>query len=650
MAGLDATETTQIAKPSLFEQFAAFVRMSVSSRWEIARELPKSGAGLTVAAIALNIVLGILPVLFILGTSVMLGRVPAATAAGVGSGAWDSLVYAFLLAASAFVLMQLLTPLQASLGELITRRVDGQAADRLISDALRTPGIGPLEDQELLDDLSDSATQLEFGFRTPGRACAGLVALIARYLQLVSLVVIIGVVFSWLAAAALFVATMLFRYGQRGGLRKYSAVFRANANIRRRNFYFRRIGLDPPAAKELRVFGLAPWVRERYRESFLEYMGPVWKERRRIYLKPFLLITAFALLVSAAALAALGHSAAGGGVTLRDLALTFQAAIAAVNLGSHYPEADTQTQFGMMSYAGMLGFERGVEKYEGSTVQLEPVRDPKGVPNQELNFDHVSFSYPGSERQVLKDFELSIPAGKSTAIVGLNGAGKTTLVKLLGRLYEPDSGCICTDGVDIRHFPVEDWHRQIGIIFQDFNCYELSAADNIGFGSVPHLGDREAIRKAARDAGILEAIERLPKGFDTPLSRQYEGGADLSGGQWQRIAIARALFALQGGASILVLDEPTAALDVRAEAEFFDHFVELTRGVTTILISHRFSSVRRADGIAVLQGGRVVERGTHEELLSVEGRYAKLFQLQAERFARGEEEGEDEEEDEPCER
>jgi len=299
-----------------------------------------------------------------------------------------------------------------------------------------------------------------------------------------------------------------------------------------------------------------------------------------------------------------------------------------------------------MSFSGMLGFERGVEKYEGSTVQLAPVRDPKGLPKKELYFDHISFSYPGSERQVLSEFELSIPAGKSTAIVGLNGAGKTTLVNLLGRLYEPDSGCICIDGIDIRHFPIDDWHRQIGIIFQDFNCYELSAADNIGFGSIPHLGDREAIRKAARDAGILEAIERLPKGFDTPLSRQYEGGADLSGGQWQRIAIARALFALEGGASILVLDEPTAALDVRAEAAFFDNFVELTRGVTTILISHRFSSVRRADGIVVLQGGRVVEQGTHAELLAADGRYAKLFQLQAEHFARGEEEGEDEEGDE----
>jgi ATP-binding cassette subfamily B protein len=645
MTEIEITPPLELERPPATARFATYVRERFYERWEIARELPKSGVGVTISAVVLNVVLGVLPVLFILGTSVMLGRVPAATAGGVGSSAWNSLVYAFLLAAGAFVVLQLLTPLQTSLGELITRKVDGHFADRLIGDSLRTPGIGPLEDQELLDDLSDSADQLEFGFRSPGRACAGLVALIARYLQLVGLVVVVGVVFSWLAGLALFVATMLFRYGQRGGLRKYSAVFRTTTNIYRRNAYFRRIGLDPPAAKELRVFGLAPWVRDRYRESFLEQMGPVWQERRRIYLVPFLLITAFALVISAGTLAALGHSAASGGIELRDLALTFQAAIAAINLGSHYPEADTQCQFGMLAYAGMLGFERGVERYEGSTIQLEPVRDPRGLPRKELRFESVSFSYPGSEREVLRELELAIPAGKSTAIVGLNGAGKTTLVKLIGRLYEPGSGRICADGVDIRHFPIEDWHRQIGIIFQDFNRYELSAADNIGFGSIAHMDDREAIRSVAGRAGILQAIERLPKGLDTPLSRQYEGGADLSGGQWQRIAIARALFALEGGASILVLDEPTAALDVRAEAEFFDNFVELTRGVTTILISHRFSSVRHADWIVVLQGGRVVEKGTHEELLAAYGRYAKLFRLQAERFARGDEEGEEEDDE-----
>jgi ATP-binding cassette subfamily B protein len=217
--------------------------------------------------------------------------------------------------------------------------------------------------------------------------------------------------------------------------------------------------------------------------------------------------------------------------------------------------------------------------------------------------------------------------------VGLNGAGKTTIVKLLTRLYEPAAGRVLIDGDDVRSFDVADWRRQIAVIFQDFNRYELTAAENIGFGAVEMAADRERIRAAARRAGILATLERLPRGLDTPLARQYEGGAELSGGQWQRVAIARSIFAIENGASILVLDEPTAALDVRAEAAFFEKFVDVTRGMTALLISHRFSSVRHADNIVVLAGGRIVEQGSHEELVAARGRYASLFALQAERFA-----------------
>jgi ATP-binding cassette subfamily B protein len=182
---------------------------------------------------------------------------------------------------------------------------------------------------------------------------------------------------------------------------------------------------------------------------------------------------------------------------------------------------------------------------------------------------------------------------------------------------------------------VRVWRRQVSVIFQDFLHYELSAADNISFGAVHAPRDPDAIRRAAERAGILDAFEDLPLGLDTPLGRMYEGGVDLSGGQWQRLAIARSLYALGAGARVLVLDEPTAALDVRAESAFFDSFVDLTRGVTSLLISHRFSSVRRADGIVVLDGGRVVEQGSHAELMEVDGTYARLFRLQAERFASG---------------
>ncbi|HYR07801.1 MAG TPA: ABC transporter ATP-binding protein, partial [Longimicrobium sp.] len=207
-------------------------------------------------------------------------------------------------------------------------------------------------------------------------------------------------------------------------------------------------------------------------------------------------------------------------------------------------------------------------------------------------------------------------------------AGKSTLVKLLCGLYEPDEGRITLDGA-----PPLRARGRIGAIFQDFVRYPLPLRENVGFGHLPSLGDPAALERALRDAGGGRLAERLPRGWETVLSREFADGAELSGGQWQRVALARALAAVQGGAGLLILDEPTASLDVRAEAELFERFLELTRGVTTILVSHRLASVRRADRIVVLDGGRVVEDGSHEQLVRLGGRYARMYALQAARFA-----------------
>jgi ATP-binding cassette subfamily B protein len=607
---------------------------------EIAALLPTAGYRLVGFTTCLNVVLGLLPVAFIVATSVMIGRVPAAVAAGVGSAEWRDLVLAFGVAAAAFLVQQVIAPLQVALGELVARRVDGHVTGRLISASLRSTGVGTLEDQRLLNDLTQVATTLEQSFRTPGLACAGLLALVARYAQLVGCAILVGLVFSWLAAVALVAATMVFRKGNRGGLRTYSRLFASNIALRRESRYYRAIALRPEAGKEIRVFGLADWLSGRYRDLQMALLMQVWAERRRIYFRPYLVYTAFGFVAAAATLAALGQAAASGAISLTALALGLQAALGALRLGEHFPEADTQTQFGMFAYDGVRGFEAGVAAFDEQTVQLEPRRDPGALPRVEIRFERVDFHYPGSERPVLEGLDLVLPAGRCTAIVGLNGAGKTTLVKLLARLYEPTGGRILVDGVDARAFGVDDWRRQIAVIFQDFNRYELSAAENIAFGAIEMADDHERVRSAARLAGVLATLERLPRGLDTPLARQYEDGAELSGGQWQRVAIARALFALENGASILVLDEPTAALDVRAEAAFFDKFVDVTRGATALLISHRFSSVRHADRIVVLAGGKVVEQGTHDELLAANGRYAELFRLQAERFAEEAEETE----------
>ena len=604
----------------------------VRSYLRIAALVPSGGAGLLSLLVALNLILGILPVLFVVATSVMIGHVPAAVTGGVGSSEWQALVIAFIFASAAFVGQQILAPLQVALGELMARRVDGKIHQRLIVASLRSPGIGPLEDQRILNDLSQAVRNLEFGFRTPGVACAALLSLLARYAQLLGYVFLVGLVFSWLAAAALLATTMIFRKGNRGGLRTYGRVFYGNIETLRETDYYRGVAIHAAAAKEIRVFGLSGWLSGKYRGLQLGLLEKIWAERRRIYFVPYLRYTAFGLIVAAVVLAALGRAAALHELSLTQLALALQAALAALRLGENYAEADTQTQFGMFAYDGVQDFERGMAEYEERTVQLEPRRDPHGLPRQEIRFEGTGFHYPGSDRSVLDGLELVLPAGRCTAIVGLNGAGKTTVVKLLARLYDPTEGRLLVDGLDLRSFDVDDWRRQIGVIFQDFNRYELTAAENIGFGAIEIAGDRERLREAARRAGVLATLERLPLGLDTPLARQYENGAELSGGQWQRVAIARAVFALENGASILVLDEPTAALDVRAEAAFFDRFVDVTRGATALLISHRFSSVRHADRIVVLEHGHVIEQGSHDELVALGGRYAELFRLQAERF------------------
>jgi ATP-binding cassette, subfamily B, bacterial len=596
------------------------------------------GAALISVDLFVNLLLGVLPVVFVLASAVVVGRVPAAVSAGAGSAAWRSLLSAFLVAAVAFLGQQIVAPVRESISELVARRIDGRVIDEVMAASTGAVGIGALEDARVVADLRTAARELESFVQSPGQACAGLLALVARYTQLIGYAAVVGAAFSWLAAAGLVVAVLLFRYGQRGGLRKYAELRFALYPAELKSDYVRALAVDSGAAKEIRVFGLIGWLRDLWRSCYLDWLQPIWSARRRIYLWPYLWFAAWGLLVSATVFALLGHGAAGphAELSLTRFVLVSSAALAALRLGEHYRESDLPTAVGMHAYDAARRFTDALaaaETVAGVAVPARPDGDlelPELVGS--LHFDNVSFHYPGQHRMIFDGLDLTIPTGRCTAIVGVNGAGKTTLVKLLARLFEPTGGSIRLNGVDIRSYPVDAWRAKLAVIFQDFARYEMSAADNVAFGAVAHRADRAGIRAVIEALGLHEMLDALPRGIDTPLARHLTDGTDLSGGQWQRVALARALFAFRHGSQILVLDEPTASLDVRAEAGFFAEFTEFARGATTLLISHRFSTVRQADLILVLENGRVTESGSHQELLSDNGRYAHLFRLQAHRF------------------
>jgi ATP-binding cassette subfamily B protein len=266
--------------------------------------------------------------------------------------------------------------------------------------------------------------------------------------------------------------------------------------------------------------------------------------------------------------------------------------------------------------------------------ELDGAQDPGSAPRTAIRFEGVEFRYPAGGTDVLGGVDLELAAGTSTALVGVNGAGKSTLVSLLARLRDPTGGRITVDGTDIRELDPARWQRTIALMPQDPVRYPLTAYDNVAFGALEHADDREGVLKAAKLSGFSTVVEELPHGWETVLSRELPDGAELSGGQWQRLALARALFATFHGARVLVLDEPTAALDVRAEARFYERFHEITAGLTTLVISHRFATVRRAQRIYVLDGGVITEQGSHDELVAANGTYAKMYKLQAARFAK----------------
>jgi ABC-type multidrug transport system fused ATPase/permease subunit len=590
-------------------------RLTDRKEWKFFAVLPKAAPGMAMAWWAALVLRGTLPAAFAIAMGVLVNAVQRG----------DSLTGPLAITGAIFVLLQVLSPIHHSLSSNLGDRTAAWLYDRLTEACVRPSGMGHLEDPKLTGDLT-VARDFDLGMTGPPLSismdfiASGLVEMIGGIAS-----ALILARYAWWAPTLLAGAWLATHY-----LLRESAVWRDRNTeevraAQRDADYAYRLAVDPPASKELRLFGLAGWTIERFmaRRSHLHKLQ---YEATRLRERP--LVWSLLVVVSANVLVfwMLAADVAAGRITLGEVVVYVQSAIGV----------------SMIAFGGFSWALDGAAAPVAAVLRLEPAmraagtltsgtRSAHGMPAKEIRLRDVTFAYPaGDGSPILQHFDLTIPSGTSLAIVGQNGAGKTTIAKLLCRLYDPQSGAIEVDGVDLRDFDLASWRSRVTAVFQDYLRLELPLRDNVAPAGAPD----EAIRAALESAGAANLAA-----LDTVLARGYDGGTDLSGGQWQRVALARALAAVKLGAGVVLLDEPTAQLDVRGEAEIFDRLLAATRHCTTILISHRFSTVRHADRICVLERGRVVELGTHEELMTLGGRYRTMFDLQAQRFTEPEEEG-----------
>jgi ATP-binding cassette subfamily B protein len=500
--------------------------------------------------------------------------------------------------------------------QVLAERLTGHVSLSLLAHTQRLD-LPILERPEFYDRLrraEDSA------FYRPATLLSQLLAVVQGVVTLLAAVLILARL-QPLTLPLLLLAAIPYAVVQTGTAAAFYTLTMGQTPEARQARYFSHLLSTDEAAKEIRVFGLGSHLLQRYREILRRNHEQI----ARLAWKRSLRGAATALLpavVYTAIFAYFCRQALSRAITIGDLTLY---------IGIVFRGQESLQQL-MLNLSGVLENSLFLQDYRtflrqqpvmptnagGARVSL-PIR--RGV-----RFDGVTYRYPGSAHNALSDVSLELRAGETVAIVGENGAGKTTLVKLLSRLYDPDSGCITVDGRDLRQLDAESWRRHIAVIFQDFIRYYLTAAENIGFGQVDALDDLGRIATAAERGGAGDVVARFPEGFRAMLGRWFDRGTQLSGGEWQRVALARAFMR---DAPILVLDEPTASLDARAEFEVFSRFRELAQDRIVLLISHRFSTIRMADRIYVLDDGCVVESGDHEELMGRGGRYAELFQLQA---------------------
>ena len=601
------------------------VRALVRERVALLRLLGVIGRWRVVGLVVIEVAITLLPAVTAAAVGLLVARVATlALKGGDAASAAGPLVAVGVLLVLDLVAQSLLTPLR----DLVALRVNGKIRHQTRQAVLARPGVDHLDDQGVR--AAAALPVYDQYLFNMGAAAEGQLWLMARFVGAGGAAALIA---SYSPLLALFALGVLLT--QRAILRRqYAGVIAQGApevlNAGRAAFYWRAIASTAHGGKEVRLFGFHDFAIDRFTEA----QGKVVELQERLFGKalPRQWVTFVLSAVGVGVpLVVLTRAALGGHLSTARLATMLGAVIALTSIGTMGFEA--------FSIEGAVPQLAALEELESLTASAPPGSGAArsrsdgepAVPT--IGFEDVSFRYPGRDIDVLTDLNLTITPGETVAIVGENGVGKTTLLKLLAGFYVPTRGRVLVNGIDLRNVDLDEWRRTLAVIFQDFVHFELSARDNIALANMDQLDVDDDVLAAAEAADARTLIEGLPSGWESMLSRDYAGGAELSGGQWQRIALARALYAARVGARVLVLDEPTANLDVHAEAALFDRLLEHAHGLTAIVVSHRYSTVRRASRIVVLGDGGVLEDGSHNDLLAQHGMYARLYRLQADKFA-----------------
>lgn len=621
---------------------------------------------------------GGIPTGSLVGVQLVRAVVPTAQALSVGHlvavfgrGELDRQVFvAAALVAGLLLVDQWVWLTLAAVRNLVVRRIDGGLRAGLRTLAVNLPGLDRLESREF-QDRAARAVDVGSGFgrdRSPGTAATGQLELVFRMVGAVSATVLLAT-FSVPLAVGLLAVSLLIRATLRRQWLGIIDVLDADTVGHRRNYYVSEQAVHG-AAKDVRLFGLSDWFAGRLRATSARTYGPVWRRQLAVLRRQWWIV----LLATGLAVATMAVPAAAvfaGSLDPARMITYVLAGFGIMEIGRMGEEAfDIEYGLRGIQATDELAAEYRATGRAGTPTTVTPRRpadpEPAGGPGSgtgpvygtpesaagrgeagpppvagppTIRFEEVVFRYPGATRPVLDGLTLTLRPGETVALVGENGVGKTTFVKLLGGLYRPDSGRITLDGVDLATLDPAVWRQRLAVLFQDFVRYPASLRDNVALAAAERItggpADDQAVRDALDRAGATKLLAGLPDGLDSSLWREGTGGTDLSGGQWQRVALARVLYAVAAGRRVLVLDEPTAHLDVRAEAEFHERVVSRVRDTTTLLISHRLATVRPAGRIILLRAGRVAEDGSHDELMALGGGYARFFTVQAEAFTAG---------------